>query len=171
MTDLEHIMGKKMASAVGTAFDLMGIAEEEIAAEIDRLTDDAARDRVWNSFSALQPSDGMSGQSHSVYRAHAREIVKRAGRDESLVEPTNAELLTFLSESSLRAPLKNDSGVLYHHVFERIFPDADVVVPGDEQYESYPNAAAEIEADIRRALRQPNRRIRSKRELLEGGNG
>ena len=68
------------ARSIFRAFDLMGIAEEEIAAAKHRYR--RASKRVHAAFGVLYPTGDMSKCGDRLYRAHARELVERVARKE-----------------------------------------------------------------------------------------
>lgn len=95
-TDLVAALGSQVGSTVTLAFAAMSIAEE-VLAEFQPEPRDA--------FAVLWPTPVLLGRP-PLYRAHARELVRRCRDGEDTRPGTAAEVLGALVETSLRAPLQ-----------------------------------------------------------------
>lgn len=151
-------------AAVGRAFDLMGIAEEEISAAKARAP---ARTRgvVDACFAALRPRVEMTD---SVYRAHCRELLRRAARGEDLRDATSAEMLTAVSGASLKAMLDSTGCALMARLFARVFPERADLAEGVGR-EPFPGAVDEAEAALARRMRAEDRVPGEPRKKRAGG--
>ena len=85
-----------VGARIGGVFDLMTVAEEELAL--------ASQPPL---FHVLVPPSNMVGLAPGVYRAHCRELIERYRTGYDLTWGTDAEALCALSEMSLRAPLNS----------------------------------------------------------------
>lgn len=135
---------------IGRAFDLMGIAEEEIRAAGGR-----KGNRAWDAFAQLEPGF-LRRYSDELYRAHCRELIGRAKRGEDMNPGTAAEIVACLSELSLKAPPARDHAALYHRTFAKLFPDHPVAKDRIDSG-SYPGALDELEVGIRKKLARDRR--------------
>jgi len=92
----------------------------------------------------------------AVYRAHARELVARAGTPTPLSVPTLAELLVAMHAVSLKAPLTRPGALLYHHLFREVF-GAELydrtVAPEDRPKPEWPEQLQEELAAAQRSVR------------------
>lgn len=108
-------------------FDLMGVAEAEIARAKRGATPEVAA-RVHASFKLLCPTDELGDSCNPrIYEAHCRELLARVVADAPESElnlRTKAEVMMLLSQQSLKAPLNTDGCDLYAQIFHEIFPDA-----------------------------------------------
>ncbi len=132
---------------VARAFDLMRVAEEEIAAA--KLACPRKRKTLHGLFKAMYPGE-LLRYPERLYRSHCRELIRRAKRGEDLRPGTDAELLVMFCETSLRAPLSSEFTHAYETVFRRVFPEApDHGFVGREGWEG---RTREIIDDARRRL-------------------
>lgn len=139
----------KLPAAVTGIFDLMGTAEDEIAAALETETDAKKRVGINGAFRYLCPPPGMTTLDERVYRAHARELVERCRNGAKLDDGTKAEVMVALSQMSLVAPPSAQYAALYERLFAEIFEQA---VPGDAAREPWPKASDELLADLRRKV-------------------
>lgn len=142
------------AKAVSRAFDLMGIAEREIALAVAAAGGKKEKgNRIWDAFALLRPG-ALSDYGDELYRAHCRELLARceAGLDTQL--GTAAEACAVLSESSLKAPLDSAHMRAYEDVFQACFGK---LPPGTRRsrYEGYPGEVSGIVGRLRSKLSQP----------------
>lgn len=142
---LESVGATGPASAVARAFDLMGIAEEEIATAMRRWPKKATELNA--TFGILYPGI-LSGYGDGLYRAHCRELLGRVVHGEALALGTDAECLAILSSASQAAPLDSDHAAAMTRCFRSCYPDREVE---DAGHESYPGRVDEI---LRRITRK-----------------
>ncbi len=110
---------KALPNHITVAFDMMGIADEEIAAA---KAEDPEHAQLYDAaFGKLYPPEGFRGLAPAVYRYHARELVRRAGLGKNVTRATNAEVMVALMNTSLKAPLQRDAQALYEDLFEQCF--------------------------------------------------
>lgn len=133
-------------------FALMGVAEEEMKAAMERHPRHAAAiDK--QMFGALCPPPGMGALDQRVFRSFARELLERfVAKTGPLSDGTRAEAMMALSEASLRAPLDRTHQAL----FERLFVEVMGYAVDNEPptVEPYPHAANEaLTAIVRRCGR------------------
>lgn len=139
-------------------FALMRIAEEEIANLIgfEAIGQKHKIDRIQRSFGALAPTHTMTQLVDDVYRAHARELIGRAHRDEDPKPATEAEIMIAMSRGSLIAPLDTLHSALYERCFFRVFgKSVDDCEPFKEPYEG---AIGELITTYRRRFRDVERK-------------
>lgn len=139
-------MLRHLPPSVSFAFDAMGIAEELL-----RPVPKHRRD--FSPFIALRPQSQFQGKTLDLYRAHARELVDRvtAGAKQTAMEPaTDAELLTAIHETSLKAPLTAGGMAIAARLFQSCFPDKSTEIFGEEQREPWPGYVAEEIARMRK---------------------
>lgn len=139
---------------IHSVFALMEIAEEEIEAALRKNRDDVATmKRIWGSFLTCRPQ--FHDMSEIVYRAHVREIIARAARNEKqkvLNEGTNAEAMWAMVHTSFATTLNNLGTSVYAELFRRCFPEkvSEFRLEILDRYEPYDGAAAEEIARIKR---------------------
>lgn len=109
-TAMEETFGKTLVRNIGRCFELMEIAEEEIAKAPSS-----------TPFLALQPPEQLAGKDDRVYRMHVRELLQRQGV--ALAIPTHAEMCCGYQQLSLLAPLNHAAAWLYWGHFDAIFPE------------------------------------------------
>jgi hypothetical protein len=140
-------------SSIRRTFDLMEIAEEEIAAAKARAPEEA-RARLHRAFAVLAPGGALAGYPDFVYRAHARELLGRVQRGEDTRPGTAAEAMIAISRASLVAPPGAQVGAL----FERLFTEVrGAPLPGVPIAAPWGGASEELLADLRRRLTDPRR--------------
>lgn len=128
-----RLFGGKVGARIGSAFRLMGVAEEVLA---DRWP--GRRREPRGAFKLLFATAPVR-ISDLLYRAHAAEIVSRLPDDvldprsgavwRSLELLTRAEVVGLLVEASLRHPLGHADACLYEYLFVELFPEGRL--PGD----------------------------------------
>ncbi len=132
---------------IGRAFDLMRVAEEEIAAA--KLSAPRKRKTLHALFKAMYPGE-LLAYPDAVYRSHCRELIGRAKRGEDLAPGTDAEVLVMMSKASLAAPLASEFAHAMSTVFRRVFPDAPEDLAAGA--EAWSGRTEEIIAEARRKL-------------------
>jgi hypothetical protein len=151
---LNSFFDPNQASAIGSAFHCMDLAEEEIAlAKSDYPVFEA---QIHDAFRYLCPTEPLRGLSDAVYRQHCREIIQRIVNGEDIRPGTAAECLGALAAASLEVPPTRAAGLLYWELFERVLPDqADTLrdAHGDPACDQYDRIQTkELEAELRRKL-------------------
>ena len=104
--------------------------------------------KVNASFKVMTPPPGMSKMSPHLYRAHARELIDRIGKDPKpdLALGTKAEVVMLLSEQSLLAPPPAQHAALY----EKLFAEICWTLPGEPLREPWPKASEELLGQLRK---------------------
>lgn len=105
-------------------FDLMEIAEDEIAA--GKLRYPNATDVVHDAFQYLCPTAMISqhAANETLYRAHCRQIIDWLAEGQDVNQATDAELLVIFAETSLSSPLNPEGTLLYGELFKSVFGEA-----------------------------------------------
>lgn len=137
---VREILGAPLSNTIAHAFDLMRVAEEEIAAAKRRHPRVARRLHV--SFMLLVPGL-LSSAPESLYRKHCVELLGRVKSGKDVTPGTDAELAFVLMQASLAAPPDRDHACAYARVFARLFPARRDIVEGLE-HESHAGAVDEI---------------------------
>lgn len=166
MERLAELLGP-LGSTVLVAFQLMEVAEAIIAEEQEGKPGEV-RERIDRAFGIAVPTDPIRGRE-VLYREHVRELCGRLERGEDTRPATDAEILGFLAESSLRVQLNWVPGALYSRLFERLFPgkaaelDLDVFAVGE-----FEEPVANLEEDLRKRLAVDSRTAAPRAETGEG---
>lgn len=145
---VRDILGAPLSNAVSHAFDLMRVAEEEIATA-KRRSPRAAK-RLHASFGILVPGI-LSDAPETLYRKHCIEILARVKAGMDVAPGTDAELAFVLMRASLAAPPDRDHACAYARVFARLFPEHRAIVDGLDR-ESHQGAVDEILVGLRRRV-------------------
>ena len=163
-----------MSEALGSAFDAMDVAEEEIDAGKLRHPDKA--DMIHCTFGVIRPRFEleMLKYAEEIYRGHCRELIDRAAtswdgkrKKIDLTGGTRAELCIMMCVVSLTTPIQSIYTSIYLRSFTEIFgfnPVAgeDIGASWATQtdarnwihHESWDGEAFEMEARLRHKLRQ-----------------
>jgi len=96
--------------SITRAFELMGVAEEEIKAAKKRHP--ARTNEIQDSFLALMPPPSMCLMRDDLYRSFAREILDQIGKGHKR-SATNAEVAVCLYNTCLKSPIARDFAVAY----------------------------------------------------------
>jgi hypothetical protein len=132
-------------------FALAGIAEEEIAAAVERRPDRAPA--LQAAFLLLSPGE-FASYGERLYRSHARELLERVIEGKGVALGTDAECLIALSLGSLRAPLERGHLAAMESVFASVYPErvpekgSSVFLQGEE----WPGQKDEILAALRKRI-------------------
>lgn len=145
---------------LGETLALLPIAGEE--ADRARLLLDQ-REAVWP---ALFPSPVLRGRGELLYRAHVRELLRRASHRAHLEPGTDAECLGLMMETALRAPLNAEGQAVAEHLFAKLFPEKgrELVPDGPAREKWAGQLVAQAERELaprpvrRRASCAPRRR-------------
>lgn len=144
--------------SVGVVFDLMEVAEDEIASAKRRWPDDEKI--IYRSFQLMVPTRSVLVES--LYRCHVRELILRVRTGKDTRPGTSAEVLGLLKDSSLASPLKGYAVMLYGRLFCRLFPtEAEGVwATGALEYEEKTHGcqADELFAEAQRKLSVDSRK-------------
>lgn len=139
---VREILGAPLSNTIAHAFDLMRVAEEEIATAKRRHPRIARR--LHASFMLLVP-DLLSSAPESLYRKHCVELLGRVKSGKDVAPGTDAELAFVLMQASLAAPPDRDHACAYARVFARLFPERRDIIEGLElEHESHVGAVDEI---------------------------
>lgn len=138
---------------VRRTFELMDIAEQEIAAEKGRWRRAELRDRIHKQgFMACQPGVFSDAGMDDLYRAHCREMLVRLARGLPLDPGTDAEIIWAISKASLKAPPSRDVGLLACRLWRKVFPGKPDPWAGDDPGSFDEWAVNEIERDLRKRM-------------------
>lgn len=143
--------GSEAALRVRAALSQMEVAEEELRRAF------RSKDREPEGlFLRLHPRAEFRFWSRSamVYRAHARELCRRARAGADLSPATDAECLLALSDMSLRCPLNSTGTALYERLFVAVTGRR---VAGEAAREPWTGACEEFLGVMRRKLRDRSR--------------
>jgi hypothetical protein len=125
---VREVLGKG-ADRIMRIFDIMGVAEEEIA-EREAGFSGEARARIHDAFRYLAPNELVSAATTDVYRHHVREILDRIDLGEDVRPATKAEVMVLISRASLEAPPTYEAGALMLDIFNEVFPKKRMPVEG-----------------------------------------
>jgi hypothetical protein len=137
-------------SVVSQTFAFMAVAEAELEQATRRHP--LKRAAVSALFKYLVPDGLLRGKSTELYRAHVQELVERALAGQDVVPPTDAEVLGFLSELSLKAPFGSQPAAL---MFELVFKRglmSKYLAPDYEFREPWEGASQELRDELGRRL-------------------
>jgi hypothetical protein len=138
---------KKLCHIV-TVFECSVIADQTVR-EMQEVYPDFA-DIIDQTFKTLTPTEPLMDKSPELFKAHCRELVFRRISGENIKPATDAEIISAISDLSLRAPLKRDCVYVMQKLFKKLFPDRLKELP--EIQESYKGSHFKIEMDLRRNL-------------------
>ena len=145
---LKKLLPDGVFSTAGKVFDLVEVAEEEIARAKHEHPERA--DAIDASFQEhLFPGD-LARFSKRVYRAHAREIIGRIVKDEDPKLGTMAECVVALSLASLKAPLTSGHTAAMEKAFAFVFPEMDV--SENRGREAYAGETDEILSELKKKI-------------------
>lgn len=161
---------KRLTEALGPVGDVirntfqdMGIAEAELIRAKKRWPEPVVDlGRVWP---LLRRPALLRDQTlvPRLYRRHVRELLARAARGQDPRLATRAEVLCFLLEASLKAPLEQRSRALTETLFRRVMgPGAWAVLgldDGSRAREPWTGSSKELLRDLRYRLRDPERKL------------
>jgi len=107
-------------------------------------------------FVSLRPSELLKNKADWVFKAHARELIRRAVNRRDLNPATRAEVMCFLYELSLKAPLRGQPASLYVDIFRSVAPKklTDKI---EDMPEPWEGANEELEIELRKKLAQERR--------------
>lgn len=113
------------SAGLGSIFDRMEIAEEEIDAAQAWYPERA--DEIDDAFALMKVSPLLEPYADrpGVFRAHCRQIATWVGQGKDPNRATDAELLHVMAETSLRAPLNTEGLLLYFRVFTNVFGESE----------------------------------------------
>lgn len=133
LTQAEALLGSAVMGMLGTAFQQMEWAEDEITKAQQRHP--AATDQLFHAFSLLRPTHERM-EFELVYRAHCRELLDRAATGTDTRPGTAAEICCACSQASLIAPLTGTAVGLYGRAWAEAFPELPVFNDLQDHYEA-----------------------------------
>ena len=142
-------------SKVTNAFDLMDIAENEIAAAQIRHPEKA--DELYKSFILLRPTEILQEVYNTLYLPHVYELLERVAYGVDTRLATKAEILAGMCGASFMASLSRSGTGLYLKLFHEIFPDytgLDDHLETEGYYEDWDGQIDEMIAKEQHKLRQ-----------------
>ncbi|WP_367135827.1 hypothetical protein [Saccharothrix sp. HUAS TT1] len=148
---VREILGGDLFKAMGTAFDRIEWAEDEIQRAMRR--NPAEADLLYHSFELLKAThDRMD--SERVFRAHCRELLQRVVNREDTRPGTAAEVCCIASDASKVTPLNTSAAGLYFRMWQKAFPDLVPAIESDlPHYEALKGSQIDdLEAESRRKL-------------------
>ena len=115
-----------------------------------------------SAFLVLQPTIYL-GTRERLYRPHVAELLGRVVEGKDLRDPTAAEMMGLMAETSLVAPMLASAAALYFRLFRELFPgEADSqeddypekssVTRGE--YGRYPGDVEEMQETLRKRMRR-----------------
>lgn len=128
-------------------------AEAQIQLAIAKWPEQAAK--LNGSFKLLLPGSLLMGRTFGVYQAHAAELLERVALGQDTRPGTKAEVLCAMLDSSLVAPPTDDYARLVEVLFQEVLPGRLDV---GRTHEQWAGQHAEMLAEYRRTLAQPDRR-------------
>jgi hypothetical protein len=153
---LEALLPDGSVGVIGRTFDLMAVAEREIARARRKHRTRRTSELLNGSFLMLQPGE-LSRYSDELYAAHCRELLERVVKGDDPRPGTRAEMLAALSEASLKAPLERNAHTAMEHLFAQCFPGNALSAGGHSPGEQWPGAVAELLRGMARRLAKDDR--------------
>lgn len=116
--------------------------------------------KIHDAFLAFQPTVYLR-EKGSLYRPHVAELLDRVVESKDLRDPTVAEMLGLVSETTLTAPLSSPATALYFRLFRELFPASPILRFGKYEesrvtrgeYGSYPGDVEELRETLRKRMR------------------
>jgi hypothetical protein len=169
---MKQILGE-LPTGVASAFADMGIAEEEISAAIKRHKQ--KQHELFDSFLLLMPTVVLkTNGNQTLYRFHCRELLERIANDEDTRPGTKAEVVSAISEMSMRGPLVSEWAALYGKLFLEFFPkEAKKIFAGETRWihGHWPTQLDEMLRECRRKLADENRVSKPRKGAKHGRTG
>lgn len=155
LTDL-MMQGNLLPDAIKRVFSFMKIAEGIIDEQKDEHPDQ--KDLINEAFQYLLPSEILlNNGTDKLFGLHCREIIQRLRENTDLSLGTDAEILTVLKASSLKAMLSNG----HQHVYESlIVKHFGTKIVQESVREDWPGQGEEIIGTYRKKLRATERKLR-----------
>lgn len=151
---LAQVVNGSSVHVITNTFRRMDIAEQEIARA--QRQHPKHKDRIFPLFRHLCPTPPLAHVIDEIYRSHCRELIERSVQHEDKKPGTEAEVLGFLSQASLEAPLARIPSLLYQQLFADLLPEKSRALPlmsRIESLDSYEqNALAELLHRLRKKL-------------------
>ena len=151
---LAQVTNGSSVHTIKNTFRRMDIAEEEIANAQHQHPDH--KDRIFQVFRCLCPTPPLAHVLDDIYRSHCRELIERSVQREDMKPGTEAEVLGFLSQASLEAPLARIPSLLFQQLFADLLPEKSRELPPMSRIESLDsyeqNALAELLHRLRKKL-------------------
>ena len=146
--------------------NIFSLAEhaEEVIQEMQQ-THPEHKDLIYGSFRYLVPTEPLKNKAPRLYKKHCQEMITRLIKGENLSPASDAEMVGFLSDLSLKAPLNTDPRYVFQLLFTRLFPGSDIEMIGC--YETYKGAGDEIVYKLRKKL-SDNRSLEEEKGKKKG---
>lgn len=158
---LLEAMAPMLGPTVTNIFQLMGIAEEEIAAAIERHPLESVT--INATFSVLCPRMNLfGGKTHDLYRNHVQEMIARVRAGKDTRPGTKAEIIAAMSEASFAAVLTASAHTLMDRLMMEVFPEYEQP-DGWAPQEEWDGACDDTLATARKLVRDETRTIEQKR--------
>lgn len=118
--------------------------------------------KIHDAFLALQPTVYLMTLD-LLYRPHVAELLRRIVEGGDLRDPTAAEMLGLVAESTLAAPPTSQAAALYFRLFRELFPEKTDLLRDDDLeascvirgvYGRYPGDVEELRETLRRRMRR-----------------
>lgn len=158
---LGELLGDDFTGMLGSVFERMGWAEDEIERAQRRHPGEAAR--LWHSFRLLSPENGTFDRmgTEFVYRSHCAELLERVAAGKDTRPGTAAEIILAVSKASELAPLTETASALAARMWRVAFPgQSDPWAEAREHYEALRGAQADdLEREARHKTRADGRRL------------
>jgi len=132
---LAQVANGSTVHTVINAFRRMDIAEDEIARA--QRQHPKHKTRIFPLFRQLCPTPPLRHVLDDIYRSHCHEIIARAVRRADTRPGTKAEVLGFLSQASLEAPLERIPSLLFQQLFTELLPNQAAALPSEAVIDAY----------------------------------
>lgn len=119
---MEAVFGGVTGGVIASTFAKVEVCERVLKEERAKARTADERARIESVFAAAVPGELLRGKGADIYAAHVRELLARALEGADPRPATVAEVVCFLSEASLAAPLRRDHAELYEVLFTRVLP-------------------------------------------------
>jgi hypothetical protein len=152
--------------AISRCFDCMGIAEDEIRAELDKWHTPSSKEtrrRIWGTFKVCAPGTLLL-LADDVYRHHVRELISRAISRKDPRLGTKAEILRAISAMTMHSRLDRTVEALALVIANEIFPGRGLA---EDAKEAWPGEMEEKLQYFRTNLRQADRVFTPEEELRD----
>lgn len=154
-TALTKIFPTHIGSIISAVLEQSGVADELVRTFIKKHP--RKTDILNRAFSILFPPEALRDKDPALYRHHVEELLNRAMSGESMHHATKAEILSAISQTSLRTPIQQDYAALMERLFADIFGNTPDGAPFSQ--ESWEGATDEILNALRKQLANHERRV------------
>lgn len=158
---IADVLGDSLFSQLGSIFELMDQAEDEIKRAQRQHPKHAMR--LYHAFKLLSAGEFENLPTEQVYSAHCRELLDRVATRADTTLPTNAEVCMAMVHISQRAPLTTEAVLVYMRAFNAVLPGQLSEWDGDSvahyEHVASETGVAEVTKELHRKLRRPERVI------------